>query len=85
MALTSEVGELSEIFRWMSEEESKNPSSEVKNKVSEELADIFNFLVMIADQYDIDILKASENKIALNDKKYPIEKSKGSSKKYNEY
>ena len=53
--------------------------------VEEELADIFVYLVRIADRLDIDLLAVTNRKISSNETKYPVEKVRGSSKKYTEY
>ena len=54
------------------------------NGVKEELADIFIFLTYLSEEYKIDLLTEVEKKIAKNEAKYPIEKAKGSAKKYTE-
>jgi dCTP diphosphatase len=86
MALSGEVGELNEIFQWLNDEQiqaiKKNP--EQLQPVREELADILLYLIRLADQMDIDIIDAARQKIEINESKYPVEKSKGSAKKYNE-
>jgi dCTP diphosphatase len=56
-------------------------AEELKN-VKEELADIFIFLAYLCEEYKIDLLKEVEKKIAVNEAKYPVEKTKGSSRKY---
>ena len=83
MALTGEVGELIEHFQWLKEEDSFMP--EDKKGVEEEIADVFLYLLRLSDRLDIDLLKVSEEKIKKNEKKYPVDLVKGSSKKYNEY
>jgi dCTP diphosphatase len=86
MALSGEVGELNEIFQWLNDEQiqaiKKDP--EQIQPVREELADILLYLIRLADQMDIDIIDAARQKIEINKSKYPVEKSKGSAKKYNE-
>ena len=86
MALSGEVGELNEIFQWLNDEQiqsiKKNP--EQLQPVREELADILLYLIRLADQMDIDIIDAARQKIEINESKYPVEKSKGSAKKYND-
>lgn len=86
MALSVETSELVEIFQWLKESESnkvaQNPK--MKEKVQEEIADIFIYLMRIAIKSEIDIEKVVLEKIQKNAEKYPIEKSKGSSKKYTE-
>lgn len=86
MALTGEMGELSEIFQWLNSDQSQCiMSDKVKaQQVKDEMADIFVYLVSLADKLDIDLIQAAEEKMEKNKVKYPIEKSKGNSKKYNE-
>ena len=85
MALIVEAGELAEHFQWLTQEQSFNLASEKLEAVGEELADIFVYLVRLADQLDIDLPQAVERKIGLNELKYPADKVRGSAKKYNEY
>ena len=85
MALIVEAGELAEHFQWLTQEESFNLASEKLEAVGEELADIFVYLVRLADQLNIDLSQAVERKIGLNELKYPADKVRGSAKKYNEY
>ena len=84
MALTSEVGELSDIFQWISEEQSKLDNIDPKDldKAKEELADVFLYTLRIADKLGIDLKKEANKKIEVNAKKYPINLSKGNSTKY---
>lgn len=85
MALSVEVSELIECFQWMTEEQSKSLSSEELDNISDEIADIQLYLVRLADKVGIDIGRAVENKIKKNKLKYPVDKVKGSSKKYSDY
>lgn len=85
MALAGEVGELIELFQWLTEEQSNNLSREQRGAVEEEVADIFLYLLRLADKLGVDLLKAANNKIIINEQKYPVDKVKGSSKKYTEY
>lgn len=78
LALSIEASELLEVFLWKSHEDAD------LDKVKEELADVFAYALLIADAYDLDIEEIVKEKIAKNSKKYPIEKSKGTAKKYNE-
>jgi len=80
MALTSEVGELNELFQWLTEEKSNNVDN---NEVRQEIADIFIYLLRLADKLDIDIEEAVREKIEINANKYPAELSKGNATKYN--
>lgn len=81
-ALTVEAAELLEPFQWLTEEQSRMLSGEVLDKVSDELADVFIYLIRLADKLDVDLLSAASRKMSKNAKKYPVDKSRGSSKKY---
>jgi len=85
-ALIIEAAELLEHFRWKSEKEVKelfeNPAK--KEEVGEEMADIFYFLLRLAQKYNIDLSEALNKKMDKNEKRYPVDKFKGSNKKYNE-
>lgn len=85
MALIVEAGELVEHFQWMKQSDSFKLSPEKRQAVEEELADIFVYLIRIADQLGIELVTAAERKIQSNGKKYPVELVRGSSKKYTEY
>lgn len=78
IALAAETGELLELFLW------KNHNEANAEKVKEELADIFAFAFLLADKYKFDVKEMVMSKIAENNKKYPVDKAKGSAKKYNE-
>jgi NTP pyrophosphatase (non-canonical NTP hydrolase) len=83
MALTGEVGELSEIFQWMTEAESRKASTnpDTAQDVKDELADVLLYLVRLASVLGVDLNEAVQQKLQKNAEKYPIEKAKGSSKK----
>jgi NTP pyrophosphatase (non-canonical NTP hydrolase) len=85
MALSVEAAELVELFQWLTEEENAAPDAERRRRVGEEMADVLWFLVRIADRLDIDLLAAAEAKLAANAAKYPAERVRGQSKKYDEY
>jgi NTP pyrophosphatase (non-canonical NTP hydrolase) len=85
MALSGEVGELLELFQWLTEEQSENLTPEQIKAVEEEMADIFLYLLRLADKLNIDLLEVSKKKMVINEQKYPADKVKGSSKKYTEY
>jgi dCTP diphosphatase len=85
MALSVEASELVELFQWLTEEESAGLDAGRRQRAAEELADVLWFLVRIADRLDIDLLEAAEAKLVLNAKKYPAERVRGQSRKYNEY
>ncbi|MDO8282358.1 MAG: nucleotide pyrophosphohydrolase [Thermodesulfovibrionia bacterium] len=85
MALAAEAAELLEIFQWLTEEQSKDIVNSEKEiaQVKEEIADVFIYLVRLADKLNIDIEKEVLAKIALNEKKYPVGLSKDNAVKYN--
>ena len=85
MALSVEASELVELFQWLTEEESAALDGKQRQRVSEELADVLWFLVRLSDRLDIDLLAAAELKLAHNAKKYPANRVRGNSKKYDEY
>ena len=78
LALSIEAAELNEAFLW------KDASQVNVEKVKEELADIFNYAILIADKYNLDIKQIVLDKIKRNAEKYPVDKAYGSAKKYNE-
>lgn len=84
MALTGEAGELTEIFQWLSLEQSAavlwDPVQAAR--VREELADVFAYLLRLSDVLGIDLEQALEEKIAQNALKYPVRLSRGSAVKY---
>ena len=77
-SLVIEAGELLEVFQYGDKEKSVD-------KVKEELADVFMYAILMADRYHLDIDEIINKKMDSNEKKYPVDKVKGSSKKYNEY
>ena len=85
MALSVEVAELLEHFQWLNEEQSKNLPQDKLDAVGHELADTLLYLVRLADKLDIDLFSAAQNKMDLNNKKYPVDKSRGNAKKYTEF
>jgi dCTP diphosphatase len=84
MALSVEAAELMEHFQWLSEAESQNLPPEKVEQVRHEIADVLLYLVRLADKLNVDLVAASREKLELNAQKYPVEKSRGSSKKYSE-
>jgi len=83
-ALGIEAAELQEIFLWKTSKESRNLPRKDISLVSEEIADIFIYLTYLCHEFKIDLFDVTLKKIETNGAKYPIEKSKGSNKKYNE-
>lgn len=86
MALAVEAGELLELFQWLTQEESRAVATSQTDlaRVKEELADIFIYLVRLADQLGIDLEQAAKNKIGKNAEKYPVGKAHGSAAKYSD-
>lgn len=86
IGIVSEAAELIEHFRFKSEQEMIDiiKDSDKRTAISEEMSDILFFILRFAQMYDIDLAKEFLRKISLNEKKYPVEKFKGSNKKYSE-
>ena len=78
LALSIEAAELNEAFLW------KDPNDVKVEKVKEELADIFNYAILIADKFSLDVKQIVLDKLKRNAEKYPVEKAYGNAKKYNE-
>lgn len=78
LALSIEAAELNEAFLW------KDAKDVNVDKVKEELADIFNYAILMADKYNLDIKQVILDKLKRNAEKYPVDKAYGSAKKYNE-
>ena len=83
LALVGEVGELSEVFQWLNEAQISNLNEEDRDRAEEELADVFLYLIRLADKLDIDLIEAANAKLSLNAEKYPVEAAKGNAVKYN--
>ena len=83
-ALAVEAAELLERFQWLTEDQSRNLPPADLAKVREEMADVLNYLVRLADKLDVDLLEAAREKMLLNAQKYPVDKARGSARKYSE-
>ena len=87
IGIVTEASELLEHFRFKSKEQInemfKNETK--RNELTEEMADVLYFLIRMAQRYNIDLTTELNRKLDKNHKKYPIEKSKGSNKKYTEF
>ena len=85
MALASEVGELIEHFRWLNNEQSVQAvlDTDILPLVEGELADVIIFALQFAVACKIDVTKSVQTKLKANEQRYPIDKSKGSNRKYN--
>lgn len=75
-SISIEANELLENYQWGSE------NADIEN-VKEEVADIFGYLLLFCRELNIDLIEVSNKKIVINDKKYPVKKAYGNSKKYN--
>jgi NTP pyrophosphatase (non-canonical NTP hydrolase) len=81
VALSIEAAELNELFLW---KDLKDSETVDKEKIKEELADVFAYAFLLAEKHNLDVKQIVLDKIKRNGEKYPVEKAKGSSKKYNE-
>lgn len=82
LSLVLEAAEVLEHFQWKSPEEVVNHGKNLKNEISDELADVAIYLFELADNLEIDLQEAIIRKLEINDKKYPVEKAKGKHLKY---
>nr|WP_207195585.1 nucleotide pyrophosphohydrolase [Pseudomonas fluorescens] len=84
LALTGEVGELCEIFQWMSDADSLSAATdpEIGQAVKDELADVLMYLVRLSSVLGVDLNEAVTRKLASNGQKYPVDKARSNSKKY---
>lgn len=82
ISLALEAGEVMEHFQWKSEEEIQEYLKTHQEEIGDELADVFNYLLIMAHDFGIDLAAVSERKIEKNALKYPVEKSKGKHTKY---
>lgn len=80
-AISIEAAELNELFLWKTIKESEEVN---KERLKEELADVFAFAFLLAERHKLDVKKIVLDKIKLNGEKYPVDKAKGTAKKYNE-
>lgn len=81
-ALSVEAAELLEIFQWLTEAQSANLEPRQLDSVREEMADVFLYLLRIADRLGIDLVEAADAKLARNAEKYPVDRARGRSDKY---
>ncbi len=85
MALAGEVGELIEHFQWLSEAQSAGLDEVKKRAVAHEMADILIYLIRLSERLDIDLVAAANEKIALNEQRYPVDKVRGDARRADEY
>lgn len=81
LAISIEAAELNELFLWKTTEESEKVDHA---KLKEELADVFAYALLLAGKHGLDVKEIVLDKIKKNGEKYPVEKSKGTAKKYTE-
>lgn len=85
ISVGAEVGELLECFQWKTDEQIKRMIEEKNTEeIADEIADVYTYLVSLSKSLDIDLYEAVTKKIEKNKEKYPVEKSFGIAKKYNE-
>ncbi len=84
ISLALESAEVLEHFQWKNPTEIKKYIKTNKDDIADELADVFKYLLMLSYELNIDLKKAVPSKMAKDNKKYPVEKSKGKHAKYTE-
>jgi NTP pyrophosphatase (non-canonical NTP hydrolase) len=86
IGITTESAELLEMLRFKSDKEIEDmfKNTEKRERLSDEIADTFYFLLRLAQKYNVDLSTELKKKLEKNEKKYPVVKVKGSNKKYNE-
>jgi len=82
ISLALEAAEILEIFQWTKDNELPE---EKREQLGEEIADVYSYLLLLSHETGIDIQKVFKRKMEINEKKYPVEKARGSSKKYSEF
>lgn len=85
MALAGECGELLEHFQWLSEEQSASLTPKKKQEVGREMADIMIYLIRLAERLNLDLLTAANEKIAVNERRYPVHRVRGDARRASEY
>jgi NTP pyrophosphatase (non-canonical NTP hydrolase) len=83
-ALSVEAAELLEHFQWLTEDQSRSVPDDKRDAIAEEIADVLLYLLQLADKLGIDPVQAAQKKMQANRIKYPVERAKGTSKKYSE-
>ncbi len=81
ISLNLEASEVLELYQWTKDNQLK---PERADKINEELADVFYWLILLSNYYNIDLVEALDKKMDQNEQKYPVEKAKGKSDKYTE-
>lgn len=83
-ALVVEAGELLEPFQWLTEDESRHLAPDRLQAVSAEMADVLLYLVQLSSALDVDLLAAARAKMAVNAERYPVDRARGTHRKYDE-
>ena len=83
-ALVVEASELLELFQWATPEQSAALSDTKREEITHEMADVAVYLFELADILQVNLFDAIQRKMDLNEAKYPVDKAKGSSRKYTE-
>lgn len=83
-ALVVEAGELLEHFQWLTEQQSRELPQEKLDAVAGELADVLLYLVQLSAALHVDLVEAAHDKLRLNGLRYPVDRARGNSKKYDE-
>jgi dCTP diphosphatase len=84
MALSAEAGELLEVFQWLTEAQSRSLPPDAQAAAGEEVADVLLYLLRLCDELGIDPIEAARRKLVANAAKYPVDKARGTSRKYTE-
>lgn len=85
IALSVEVSELLEEFQWLTEEQSRRLVPERLQRVREEIGDVMIYLIQLSDRLGLNPLSAAFEKLEKNREKYPVEKAKGTNRKYTDF
>lgn len=83
-ALVVEAAELLEHFQWLTQAQSRDLPPEKRTAVGAEVADVLLYLIQLADALGIDPIAAAQSKLQTNAQKYPVERARGTSRKYDE-
>lgn len=83
-ALAVEAAEILEHFQWLSDEQSRALPEAKRAAAAEEIADVFLYLLQLADKLGVDLIEAAKAKLDINASKYPVDRAKGTSNKYTE-
>jgi len=84
LAVVGEVGEVAELFQWLTDDEASAPDEQLRHRVGEEISDVLAYLLLLADAVGVDVAAAFTAKLAANAEKYPVHLARGSAAKYTE-